>query len=263
MGELLSLEHVSYSYPNPEGETPVLNDVSFHVMEGEFVAIVGPKGCGKSTLLSLVAGILMPCDGLIYINGKDIKSSGKCIGYMLHKDQFPSWHDTVQTVSLAQETREKLSDSNYMQINVGIGSYGLITFINTYPSGQSECIRKRTALIRSLLSEPDILLLDEPFSALEHEARLNTADTIWTMLRNEKKTVLLVTDDVSEAISFADRVMVFSHSPGNIIRSIEIWFPMEDPSPSAVRTSPEFEEYCTQIRKIFDEKDGCEAERND
>lgn len=260
MGELLSIEHVSYSYRSPEGETPVLNDVSFHVMEGEFVAIVGPKGCGKSTLLSLVAGLLMPCDGFIYINGKDIKSSGKSIGYMLHKDQFPDRPNAIDTVSLGPETREKLSDSNYVQINVGRGSYGLITFINTYPPGQSECVRQRAALIRSLLSEPDILLLDEPFSALEHEARLETADTIWNMLHKEKKTVLLVTDDISEAISFADRVLVFSPPPGSIIKGIDIWFPMEDPFPSAVRNSPEFEGYYKQIRKILDENDGCKSE---
>lgn len=251
MGELLNIEHLSYTYRSPEGETPILSDVSFQVMEGEFVAIVGPKGCGKSTLLSLVAGLLTPCGGFIYINGTDIKSSGKNIGYMLHKDQFLDWQKSLKTVSLGQEAQEKLSDSNYVQINEGISSYGLITFINTYPSGQSECIRQRAALIRSLLSEPDILLLDEPFSALDHEARLKTADEIWSMLRREKKTVLLVTEDISEAISFADRIIVLSPPPGNVKRCIDIWFAMEDPSPSAVRTAPEFDGYYKQIKNIL------------
>lgn len=249
MGELLITTHLSYTYHSLEGETPVLNDVSFHVMEGEFVAIVGPSGCGKSTLLSLIAGLLSPSSGFIYIDGKDIKSSGKNIGYMLQKDQLLDWHNTLKTVSLGSETQQKLSDNSYVQINEGINTYGLITFINTYPSGQSECIRQRAALIRSLLLEPDILLLDEPFSDLDTNTRLEVADEIWSMLRDEKKTVILITNDISEAISLADRVIVLSPRPAKIKNIIDIRLSMEESSPSATRNSPEFSMYFDMIMK--------------
>lgn len=225
MGESLKIEHLSYTYHSLVGETPVLNDVSFHVMEGEFVAIVGPEGCGKSTLLSMIAGLLSPDSGFIYMNGKDIKSSGENIGYMPQKDQL-----------------------RYVQINEGVNTFGLISFINSYPSGQSGCIRQRAALIRSLLLEPDILLLDEPFSDLDSDVRLQVADDIWSILCEEKKTVLLISNDISEAISLADRVIVLSPRPGSIKNIFEIHLSTEDSSPSAARNAPEFEGYYQQIK---------------
>jgi NitT/TauT family transport system ATP-binding protein len=253
MGELLKIEHLSYTYRSPEEETPVLNDVSFHVIDGEFVTIVGPTGCGKSTLLSLLAGLLTPTSGFIYINGTDIKSSGKNIGYMLQKDQLLDWHNTLKNVSLGQETQEKLSDNSYVQINEGINTYGLITFINTYPSGQSECIRQRAALVRSLLLEPDLLLLDEPFSALDSEARIEAADNIWGMLRRENKTVIMITNDIAEAISLADRIIVFTSLPGTIKNIHDIHLTIDDFIPSAARSAPEFREYCEIIKKELEQ----------
>ncbi|NLL74028.1 MAG: ATP-binding cassette domain-containing protein, partial [Clostridiales bacterium] len=162
MGELLRIDHISYTYHSLEGETLALMDVSFHVNDGEFLAVVGPSGCGKSTLLSLIAGLLTPSSGSIYINGKDIKSSGKNIGYMLQKDHLLEWRDTLRNVTLGMEIQHKLSDNSYVQINDLLNTYGLITFKNSYPSELSGGMRQRAALIRTLLLEPDILLLDEP-----------------------------------------------------------------------------------------------------
>jgi NitT/TauT family transport system ATP-binding protein len=223
-------------------------------MEGEIVAIVGPGKCGKSTLLSLTAGLLTPCSGLIYINGKDIKSSGKNIGYMLQKDQLLDWQNTLNNISPDQEPYRKLYDNSYVQINEGINTYGLITFINTYPSGHSECIRQRAALIRSLLLEPDILLLDEPFSSLDNESRLDVADEIWSMLRSEKKTVLLITNDISEAISLADRVIILTPPPGSINKIIQIDLSAEKRTPSAARNALEFSEYYNEIKNCLSSK---------
>ncbi len=255
MGELLKLDHISYTYHGIEGETPALRDVSFHVMDGEIVAIVGPGGCGKSTLLSLIAGLLMPTSGSIYINGQDIVTSGKSIGYMLQKDQLMDWHNTLKNVTLGPEIQNKLAENSYVQINELMNTYGLITFINSYPFELSKGMRQRAALIRTLLKEPDLLLLDEPFSALNYQTRLDTAEDIWVNLRKEKKTALLITHDISEAISMADRVIVLSSRPGTVEQIFPIKLSIADRTPSATRIAPEFQEYSYQIWKALNHED--------
>ncbi len=249
MGELLKIDHLSYTYHTLDGETPALFDVSFHVNEGEFVAIVGPSGCGKSTLLSLIAGLLSPSSGSIYINGSDLKSSGKNIGYMLQKDQLLDWRDTLKNVTLGLEIQHKLSDNSYVQINKFLNTYGLITFKNSFPSGLSGGMRQRAALIRTLLLEPDILLLDEPFSALDFQTRLEVSDDIWGIIRKEKKTAILITHDISEAISMADRVIILSARPGAVKQIKDINLSIENRTPFAARSAPEFNEYFNEIWK--------------
>ncbi len=249
MSELLKIDHISYSYHSLDGETPALFDVSFHVKEGEFVGIVGPSGCGKSTLLSLIAGLLSPSSGSIYINGKDNKSSGKNIGYMLQKDHLLDWRDTLKNVTLGMEIQHKLTDSSYVHINELLNTYGLITFKNSYPSGLSGGMRQRAALIRTLLLEPDILLLDEPFSALDYQTRLEVADDIWGIIRREKKTAILITHDISEAISMSDRVIVLSPRPGTVTDIFDINLSIENRTPFAARSAPEFKDYFNLIWK--------------
>jgi NitT/TauT family transport system ATP-binding protein len=249
MSELLKIDHISYSYHSLDGETPALFDVSFHVDEGEFVGIVGPSGCGKSTLLSLIAGLLTPSSGSIYINGKDIKSSGKNIGYMLQKDHLLDWRNTLKNVTLGMEIQHKLTESSYVQINDLLNTYGLITFKNAYPSSLSGGMRQRAALIRTLLLEPDILLLDEPFSALDYQTRLEVADDIWGIIRREKKTAILITHDISEAISMSDRVIVLSSRPGTVKCSFDIHLSLENRTPFAARSAPEFKDYFNLIWK--------------
>ncbi|NLK28794.1 MAG: ABC transporter ATP-binding protein [Clostridiales bacterium] len=249
MGELLKIDHISYTYHSLEGETPALLDVSFNVMDGEFISIVGPSGCGKSTLLSLIAGLLTPSSGFIYINGKDIKSSGKNIGYMLQKDHLLDWRNTLKNVTLGLEIQHKLTENSYIQINDLLNTYGLITFKNSYPSELSGGMRQRAALIRTLLLEPDILLLDEPFSALDYQTRLEVADDIWGIIRKEKKTAILITHDISEAISMADRVIVLSSRPGTVVKTFDINFTIENRTPFATRSAPEFRDYFNQIWK--------------
>lgn len=249
MSTLLKLDHISYSYHSLEGETPALFDVSFHVKEGEFLGIVGPSGCGKSTLLSLIAGLITPSSGSIYINGKDIKSSGKNIGYMLQKDHLLDWRNTLKNITLGMEIQHRLIDDSYVQINELMNTYGLITFKNSYPSELSGGMRQRAALIRTLLLEPDILLLDEPFSALDYQTRLEVADDIWGIIRKEKKTAILITHDISEAISMADRVVVLSSRPGTVKKIFDIKLSIPDRTPFAARSAPEFKDYFNQIWK--------------
>lgn len=249
MSELLRIDHISYTYHSLDGETPALMDVSFQVNDGEFLGIVGPSGCGKSTLLSLIAGLLTPSCGSIYINGREIKSSGKNIGYMLQKDHLLDWRSTLKNVTLGMEIQHKLSDNSYIQINELLNTYGLITFKKSYPSELSGGMRQRAALIRTLLLEPDILLLDEPFSALDYQTRLEVADDIWGIIRKEKKTAILITHDISEAISMSDRVIVLSNRPGTVKQIFDIKLTLSEHTPFLTRSAPEFKDYFSLIWK--------------
>lgn len=209
MGELLRINNVGYTYHSLDGETTALQDVSFHVDDGEFLAIVGPSGCGKSTLLSLISGLITPDSGEILIDGKTLKSSGKNIGYMLQKDHLLEWRSTQKNLTLGLEIQHKLTDNSYVCINEMLSTYGLITFRDSKPSSLSGGMRQRAALIRTLLLEPDILLLDEPFSALDYQTRIEVSDDIWGIIRKEHKTAILITHDISEAIPTK---MLFSFS---------------------------------------------------
>ena len=249
MSELLKIDHLSCSYHSLEGETAALFDVSFDVKEGEFLAIVGPSGCGKSTLLSLIAGLIEPSSGAIYIDGRDVKSSGKNIGYMLQKDHLLDWRTTKRNLTLGLEIQHKLSDNSYIMINDMLSTYGLITFKDKKPSELSGGMRQRAALIRTLMLEPDILLLDEPFSALDYQTRLEVADDIWGIIRKEKKTVILITHDIAEAVSMAERVVVLSQRPGTVKNIIDVNLTVEDRTPFKARSAPEFSDYFNLIWK--------------
>lgn len=249
MGELLRINNVGYTYHSLEGETLALNDISFHVNDGEFLAIVGPSGCGKSTLLSLIAGLISPDTGEIYINNKDIKSSGKNIGYMLQKDHLLEWRSTLKNLTLGLEIQHKLTDSSYVVINELLSTYGLITFKNSRPSELSGGMRQRAALIRTLLLEPDILLLDEPFSALDYQTRIEVSDDIWGIIKKENKTAILITHDISEAVSMADRIIVLSKRPGMIKSVIPVNLSVTDRTPFKARSAPEFKDYFNLIWK--------------
>lgn len=249
MAELLKIDHLCCSYHSLEGETKALDDISFSVNEGEFVAIVGPSGCGKSTLLSLIAGLIQPSSGYIYIDGKDVKESCKNIGYMLQKDHLLDWRTTQKNLTLGLEIQHKLSDQSYIMINEMLNTYGLITFKDKKPTELSGGMRQRAALIRTLMLEPDILLLDEPFSALDYQTRLEVADDIWGIIRKEKKTAILITHDISEAVSMADRIIVLSPRPATVKNIIDVNLSVEDRTPFKARSAPEFSEYFNLIWK--------------
>ena len=249
MAELLKIDHLCCSYHSLEGETTALFDVSFDVKEGEFLAIVGPSGCGKSTLLSLIAGLMEPSSGSITIDGKDVKSTGKNIGYMLQKDHLLDWRTTQKNLTLGLEIQHKLTDQSYLLMNQMLNTYGLITFKDKKPSELSGGMRQRAALIRTLMLEPDILLLDEPFSALDYQTRLEVADDIWGIIRKEKKTAILITHDIAEAVSMADRIVVLSPRPATVKSIIDVNLSVEDRTPFKARSAPEFSEYFNLIWK--------------
>ena len=187
----LELKNVHYAYHTLEGETYALKDITFSVREGEFIALVGPSGCGKSTLLHLIAGLLTPEKGLIKINGSYHPDNTSGIGYMLQKDELLEWRTIYQNVLLGLEIQHALTARSRALARALLTQYGLNAFANAKPSELSGGMRQRAALIRTLVLKPDIMLLDEPFSALDYQTRLNVSDDIGQIIKKEKKTAIL------------------------------------------------------------------------
>lgn len=249
MEQILELKHIHYTYHTLDGETPALTDISFSLNKGDFVAIVGPSGCGKSTLLSLIAGLLAPEKGLIKINGKYLRESTTNIGYMLQHDELFEWRSIYHNVLLGLEVQHMMSAKTKARAHELLDVYGLKQFEHSRPSELSGGMRQRVALIRTLVLEPDILLLDEPFSALDYQTRLNVGDDIGQIIRKEHKSALLVTHDLSEAISLADRVIVLSGRPATVRQTIPLIFELEQDTPLNRRNAPEFKTYFNLIWK--------------
>lgn len=245
MGDFLRLDGVSFNYHGLTGETPAVRNVSFGIKEGEFISIVGPSGCGKTTLLSLIAGLEVPDEGQIIK-----KNPAMPMGYMLQKDELLEWRTTWGNVLLGPEIRGKVEEKQRLRAEELLRTYGLYDFKEAYPSALSGGMRQRAALIRTLMLEPELLLLDEPFSALDYQTRLQVSDDIWRIIKDQKKTAILITHDISEAISMADRVLILSSRPGTVIKEVEIRYEsLTDPHPFACRSTPEFPEYFSKIWK--------------
>ena len=241
---MISLNDVSLSYHSVSGETKAVSHLSFSVSEGEFVTIVGPSGCGKSSILSMLAGLLPPSGGSISVNGN--------IGYMLQKDHLLEWRTIRRNAQLGLELQGKLTAENIAFVDRMLEQYGLAEFKDRFPAELSGGMRQRAALIRTLAVRPDILLLDEPFSALDYQTRLSVADEIGTIIRKEGKTALLVSHDISEAISLSDRVLVLSGRPARLKKIHDIQLSVETRTTMKAREAPEFRDYFNTIWKELD-----------
>lgn len=248
----LELKNVSYSYHEVSGETYALYDVNLEVKQGSFVSIVGPSGCGKSTLLSIIAGLIPPESGTITINGRSDKAAFRDIGYMLQHDQLFEWRTVYGNVTLGLDIRKEKKTKPYDYAKKLLNQYGLEEFTKAHPSQLSGGMRQRAALIRTLALEPDILLLDEPFSALDYQTRLTVCDDIASIIKKEKKTAIMVTHDLAEAISVGEIVYVMSKRPGHIASAIPIHFENETDSPMDRRNEPEFNKYFNLLWKELD-----------
>ena len=244
MRPIVSLRDVSLRYHSIGGETSAVSHLDLSVEEGEFISIVGPSGCGKSTILSMLAGLLPPSEGEIEVNGN--------IGYMLQKDYLLHWRSIRSNALLGLEIQKKLTPDHVAYVEALLEQYGLGEFKDHFPWQLSGGMRQRVALIRTLAVRPDILLLDEPFSALDYQTRLSVSDEIGTILRREKKTAILVTHDISEAISLADRVIVLTKRPASVKTIFPIRLSLESYTPMKAREAPEFKEYFNAIWKELD-----------
>lgn len=240
---ILTLQNISYSYHSLQGETLALSNISFQVSEGEFIAIVGPSGCGKSTLLSIIARLLEPETGTILIQNPDGSIHYPHIGYMLQKDYLFEWRTVYENVILGLELNKKKTEENLDYVNALLKEYGLYDFKDKKPSELSGGMKQRAALIRTLALKPQILLLDEPFSALDYQTRLSVSGDIGNIIHQSKITAILVTHDLSEAISMADRVLILSHRPATIKKELPIVLTKTSDSLIASRNAPEFAAY--------------------
>ncbi|MEE1086340.1 MAG: ABC transporter ATP-binding protein [Schaedlerella sp.] len=249
MDPILEIKKIDYSYHTPDGETKALENISFDVHSGEFVAVVGPSGCGKSTLLSLISGLLTPEKGTISINGRYLYDSKANIGYMLQHDHLFEWRTIYKNVILGLEIQHSLTAKSRKKAHDLLKTYGLEQFSSSRPSELSGGMRQRAALIRTLVLEPDLLLLDEPFSALDYQTRLKVSNDIGQILRKEKKTAILVTHDLSEAVSLADRIIILTERPAGIAKIVPVIFSEEITSPILRRNAPEFKTYFNMIWK--------------
>ena len=230
---ILRFENVKLIYHTKHGETIAAKDMSFSVDEGEFVSIIGPSGCGKTTLLSLAAGLLKPSDG-------NVTSEGS-FGYMLQKDELFPWRTIEKNIFLPLEIKKINTEENRRRVLSLAEKYGLGDFLKSYPSELSGGMRQRAALIRTLATDPDILLLDEPFSALDYQTRLSVCDDVSSIIRSEGKTALLVTHDISEAVSLSDRIIVLSRRPAYV--AYEHTMNFESDIPLKRRESEKFSEW--------------------
>ncbi len=243
--KILSVNNVSKSYYSLNGETNALDNISFDLYEGEFLGIIGPSGCGKSSILNIISGLDKEYKGKIYI--KD----GIKIGYMFQEDALFPWLTILDNALLGLKISKKLNQENKNYVLNLLKKYGLYDFRNKYPNELSGGMKQRLALIRTLATKPDILLLDEPYSALDYQTRLSVGNDVYNIIKEEKKTVIIVTHDLSEAIASCDRIIVFSKRPSTIknIHNIEL---TNKKSPIENRKAKEFSIYYDIIWKEID-----------
>lgn len=231
MKEVLKFERVEMRYHTKNGETVAVKDLSFSVKQGKFLAVVGPSGCGKTTLLSLAAGLLKPSAG-------KIENGGVTFGYMLQKDELFPWRTIEKNVFLPLEIQRRNTPERRQKVLSLAEKYGLKDFLKSFPRELSGGMRQRAALIRTLAAEPDVLLLDEPFSALDYQTRLNVCDDVYRIIKSEKKTAVLITHDISEAVSVADEAIVLSRRPATLVA--EYALPFGEETPLKRRENPAF-----------------------
>jgi len=249
MGNILEVKNIGKKYQNKEGEILALKNVNFRVKKGEFVSIIGPSGCGKSTLLSIIAGLEEKTTGEIYIEGEKVNGISSKIGYMLQRDCLLEWRNILSNTMFGLEVKGKKVNVNKEYVLELLKKYNLYEFKDKYPSELSGGMRQRVALIRTLAVKPKILLLDEAFSALDYQTRIMVTNDIYSILRKEEITAIIVTHDISEAISMSDRVLVLSKRPGTIKDIHKINFGIENRTPINCRESPKFSQYFNTLWK--------------
>ena len=245
----VEINDICMNYHSLTSETPALKDISFSVQEGHFLSIVGPSGCGKSTLLNIIAGLITPSYGVVVINNSDDSSSFSKIGYMFQKDQLFDWLTIWDNVLLGLKINHCITEDNKVKVKNLLISYNLWDFRNHYPRELSGGMRQRVALIRTLALSPEVLLLDEPFSALDYQTRLNISDEVYEIIKKEKKTTVMVTHDISEAVSMSDEIIILSKRPAVLIKELTLKFEENFSCPLKRRESPNFRVYFNEIWK--------------
>lgn len=244
--KVLTINNVSKSFYTKLGELEVINNLNLELNSGEIIAIIGPSGSGKSTILNLISGLLKPNEGKINVYGN--------LGYMFQKDQLFEWRTVWKNILIGLEIRRQITEERKKEIEEMLKKYDLADFVNNYPHELSGGMRQRIALIRTLALKPNILLLDEPFSALDYQTRIKVSDDVYNIIRNEKLSAILVTHDISEAIAMADRVIVLSKRPATLKGNHIIEMQEESVTPLLKRKDPNFRMYFDEIWSELNEE---------
>lgn len=245
LNNILELKNIRKIYHSKDGETLALDNINLKVLDEEFISIIGPSGCGKSTLLGIVAGIVSKSGGEIIVPN-DFK-----IGYMLQDDCLFPKRTVLENAVLGLEIKGLLNDESRKRVVDLLTKYGLGEFINSYPDSLSGGMKQRVALIRTLALDPDLLLLDEPFSALDYQTRLTLSDDLYKIIKQERKTTIMVTHDIAEAISMSDRIVVLTKRPSTIKSIYDILLDKKD-VPTKNRQDKNFIYYYNKIWKELD-----------
>ena len=256
MCDTLRLVNITKTFQDDNGETTAIKDFTYTFDKGHFVSIVGPSGCGKSTLLSIISGLERQTSGMVYLDNSELVGNNEKIGYMLQKDYLLEYRTVYKNILLGLEIRKMMTDERINYINRLIEKYGLYEFVDKYPFQLSGGMRQRVALIRTLATSPDILLLDEAFSALDYQTRLNVTDDVYSIIKAENKTAIMLTHDIPEGISMADEVIVLTGRPTTIKKVYKISFDMPNRTPLLCRENSKFTEYFDSIWKALNEGKG-------
>ena len=249
---LIDISNISLTYHSLKGETKAIENVNFSIEKGEFVSIIGPSGCGKSTLLNIISGLLKPSDGKIIYIDKDINNRLDKMGYMFQKDYLFKWLSVRSNVLLGLKIKGLDNEEYIMRADKLLDNYQLSKFKNHKPAELSGGMRQRVALIRTLALNPDVLLLDEPFSALDYQTRLKVCDDVKSIIKREGKTAIMVTHDLGEAIATSDRIIVLTKRPAKVKLDVKITFKNAEATPFQRRKEPEFNEYFNLLWKELD-----------
>jgi NitT/TauT family transport system ATP-binding protein len=256
--DFLRISNVHHTYFTKKSAVTALYDISLEVEEGEFVSFLGPSGCGKTTLLSIIAGLLQPTEGTIELEGKPVSAADKDIGYMLQQDYLFPWKTIEQNIQLGLKLNKRLNEETKKYTLNLLKKMGLQNVEHLYPKQLSGGMRQRAALVRTLSTEPKLLMLDEPFSALDYQTKLNLEDLVFEILKHFQKTAILVTHDIGEAIAMSDRIFLLSARPGKLYKTFLV--------PEELRRLPPFqarnnhEEFQELFQMIWKELKSLETE---
>lgn len=246
MSTILELKNINLTYQTLKSETEAIKDVTFTVEHGEFVSIVGPSGSGKTTILSIISGLLKSSSGEVMLDGETISGISTNVGYMFQRDNLFEWLNVVQNVKIGLKINSSKNCLSTQKIYELLQKYELSGFEKAKPSELSGGMRQRVSLIRTLALNPKLLLLDEPFSALDYQTRLAVQNDIHSIIKSEHKTAILVTHDISEAISMSDKIIVLTKRPGTVKEIINLDFP-KDSTPLSRRSDIKFNNYFRQL----------------
>lgn len=249
MEDILELKNISKKYQQKNGETLALININLKVKKGEFVSIIGPSGCGKSTLLSIISGLEEKNEGKIIVENQEKNGVSSKIGYMLQKDCLLEWRTVFSNILFGLEIKGIKNAENIAYAKNLLKKYGLYEFKDKFPNQLSGGMRQRVALIRTLCIRPKILLLDEAFSALDYQTRIKVTEDIYNILKKENITTIMVTHDITEAISMGDKVVVLTKRPGTIKAIYDIDFEIENRTPLNCRETPIFSKYFNTLWK--------------